>query len=77
MTELPPSDASIGLQGLLVLVVEDSTDALRWACGSLVAPPPGVTRAHALLDAAIRILRRRPGTAGSLAAGRIVVGRTR
>jgi hypothetical protein len=26
MTELPPSDASIGLQGLLVLVVEDSTE---------------------------------------------------
>src|SRR5215218_9102076 len=26
MTALPPSDASIGLQGLLVLVVEDSTE---------------------------------------------------
>ena len=60
-----------------IVVVEDSTDALRWACGSLVAPPPGVTWAHALIDAAIRFLRRRPGTAGSLAAGRIVVGRTR
>jgi hypothetical protein len=59
-----------------IVVVEDTTDALRWACWSLVTPPPGVTRAHALADAAVKFLRRRPGAAGSLAAGRVVVGRT-
>jgi hypothetical protein len=59
-----------------IVVVEDTTDALRWACRSLVTPPPGVTRAHALADAAVKFLRRRPGAAGSLAAGRVVVGRT-
>jgi hypothetical protein len=59
-----------------IVVVEDSTDALRWACWSLVTPPPGVTRAHALADAAVKFLRRRPGAAGSLAAGRVAVGRT-
>jgi hypothetical protein len=59
-----------------IVVVEDTTDALRWACRSLVAPPPGVTWAHALTDTAVRFLRRRPGAAGSLAAGRVVVGRT-
>jgi hypothetical protein len=59
-----------------IVVVEDSTDALRWACWSLVTPPPGVTRAHALADAAVKFLRRRPGAAGSLAAGRVAGGRT-
>ena len=59
-----------------IVVVEDSTDALRWACWSLVTPPPAVTRAHALADAAVKFLRRRPGAAGSLAAGRVAVGRT-
>jgi hypothetical protein len=59
-----------------IVVAEDTTDALRWACWSLVTPPPGVTRAHALADAAVKFLRRRPGAAGSLAAGRVVVGRT-
>jgi hypothetical protein len=59
-----------------IVVVEDTTDALRWACRSLVAPPPGVTWAHALTDTAVRFLRHRPGAAGSLAAGRVVVGRT-
>jgi hypothetical protein len=59
-----------------IVVVEDTTDALRWACRSLVAPPPGVTWAHAVTDTAVRFLRRRPGAAGSLAAGRVVVGRT-
>ena len=59
-----------------IVVVEDSTDALRWACWSLVTPPPGVTWAHALADLAVRFLRRRPGAAGSLAAGRVAVGRT-
>lgn len=59
-----------------IVVVEDTADALRWACRSLVAPPPGVTRAHALIDAGVKFLRRRPGAAGVLAAGRVVVGRT-
>jgi hypothetical protein len=59
-----------------IVVAEDNTDSLRWACRSLVATPPGITWAHALVDAAVRILRRRPGMAGWLAAGRIVVGRT-
>jgi hypothetical protein len=59
-----------------IVVVEDTTDTLRWACWSLVTPPPGVTRAHALADAAVKFLRRRPGAAGSLAAGRVAVGRT-
>jgi hypothetical protein len=59
-----------------IVVAEDTTDSLRWACQSLVATPPGITWAHALFDAAVRILRRRPGIAGWLAAGRIVVGRT-
>jgi hypothetical protein len=59
-----------------IVVAEYTTDALRWACWSLVTPPPGVTWAHALADAAVKFLRRRPGAAGSLAAGRVVVGRT-
>ena len=59
-----------------IVVVEDTTDTLRWACRSLVAPPPGVTWAHALIDAGVKVLRLRPGAAGSLAAGRVVVGRT-
>ena len=58
-----------------IVVVEDTTDALRWTCWSLVTPPPGVTWAHALTDAAVTFLRRRPRAAGSLA-GRVVVGRT-
>jgi hypothetical protein len=59
-----------------IVVVEDTADTLRWACHSLVTPPPGVTWAHALVDAGVRILRRRPAAAGSLAAGRVVVGWT-
>lgn len=58
-----------------IVLVEDTADALRWACRSLVAPPPGVTWAHAPVSAAIALLRYRPGAA-ALAAGRIVVGRT-
>ena len=59
-----------------IVVAEDSRDSLRWACRSLVAPPPGITWAHALLDAAVKLLRRRPEIAGWVGAGRIVVGRT-
>jgi hypothetical protein len=58
-----------------IVIAEDTTQALSWACRSLVAPPPGITWAHALVDAAVRLLRRRPGLAGTLAAGRVVVGR--
>src|SRR4029077_3899551 len=39
-----------------IVVVEAPTDALRWPCWSLVTPPPGVTRAHALADAAVKFL---------------------
>jgi hypothetical protein len=59
-----------------IVVVEDTADALRWACRSLVAPPPGVTWMHVLIDAGVKFLRRRPRAAGVLAAGRVVVGRT-
>jgi hypothetical protein len=59
-----------------IVLAEDRTDVLRWACTSLVAPPPGVTWAHAAINAAVTALRRWPAVAGSLAAGRIVVGRT-
>jgi hypothetical protein len=59
-----------------IVMVEDTADALRWACRSLVAPPPGVTWTHALIDAGVKFLRRRPAAAGALAAGRVVVGRT-
>jgi len=59
-----------------IVVAEDSGAALAWACRSLVAPPPGVTWAHALVDAAIRSLRWRPGLAGWLAGGRVMVGRS-
>jgi hypothetical protein len=59
-----------------IVVAEDSRDPLRWACRTLVAPPPGITWAHALFDAAVRLLRRRPGVAGWAGAGRVVVGRT-
>lgn len=59
-----------------IVVAEDSRDSLRWAFRSLVAPPPGVTWTHGLLDAAVRLLRRRPEVAGWVGAGRIVVGRT-
>jgi hypothetical protein len=58
-----------------IVIAEDTSQALSWACRSLVAPPPGITWAHALVDAAVRLLRRRPGLAGTLAAGRVVVGR--
>lgn len=59
-----------------IVLVEDTADALRWACRSLVAPPPGVTWTHASIHVAIAVLRRRPGAAAALAAGRVVVGRT-
>jgi hypothetical protein len=59
-----------------IVLAEDTADALRWACRSLVAPPPGVTWTHAPIHAVIAVLRRRPGAAGALAAGRVVVGRT-
>ena len=59
-----------------ILMIEDTTETLRWACWSLLAPPPGVTKTHALVDAVIRFVRRHPGAAGWLAAGRVVVGRT-
>jgi hypothetical protein len=59
-----------------ILVAEDCSDSLSWACRSLVATPPGITWAHPLVDAAVRIVRRRPQIASWLAAGRIVVGRT-
>jgi len=58
-----------------IVVAEDSRAALRWACRTLVATPPGVTWAHGLVDAAVRCLRWRPGLAGWLAGGRVVVGR--
>jgi hypothetical protein len=59
-----------------IVVAEDSRDSLRWACRSLVAPPPGITWTHAPIDAAVRLLRRRPEVAGWVGAGRVVVGRT-
>ncbi|HEY2129021.1 MAG TPA: hypothetical protein VGH77_17720 [Streptosporangiaceae bacterium] len=59
-----------------ILLVEDTADALRWACHSLLSPPPGVTWTHAPIHTAIALLRRRPGAAAALAAGRVVVGRT-
>jgi hypothetical protein len=59
-----------------IVVADDSRDSLRWACHSLVAPPPGITWAHALLDAAVRLLRRSPEVASWISAGRLVVGRT-
>jgi hypothetical protein len=58
-----------------IVLAEDSADALRWALRSLVAPPPGITRAHAPVDGAVRFLRRHPALLGWLAAGRVVVGR--
>jgi hypothetical protein len=58
-----------------IVLAEDTRDALRWAFTSLVATPPGVTRAHAPVDAAVRFLRHHPGLAGWLAAGRVMVGR--
>jgi hypothetical protein len=59
-----------------IVVADDSRDSLRWACRSLVAPPPGITWAHSLLDTAIRLLRRRPEVASWIGAGRVVVGKT-
>ncbi|HEY2315214.1 MAG TPA: hypothetical protein VGH96_16515 [Streptosporangiaceae bacterium] len=59
-----------------IVLVEDSRDSLRWACQSVVAPPPGSTWAHGPLHAAVALLRRYPGLAARLAAGRVVVGRT-
>jgi hypothetical protein len=58
-----------------IVVAEDTTDTLRWAFRSLVTPPPGITWAHAPVDAAVRFLRRHPLVAGWLIAGRVVVGR--
>jgi hypothetical protein len=59
-----------------IVVAEDSANALRWACRSLVAPPPAVTWAHAPVSGVIELLRRYPTLASRLAAGRVVVGRT-
>jgi hypothetical protein len=59
-----------------IVVADDNQDSLRWACRSLVAPPPGITWAHVLLDSAVKLLRRRPGLASWVGAGRVVVGRT-
>ncbi len=59
-----------------IVVADDSRDSLRWACRSLVAPPPGITWAHVLLDTAVKLLRRRPEVASWISAGRVVVGRT-
>jgi hypothetical protein len=59
-----------------IIITEDTSVALAWACRSLVTPPPGITWAHAAVDVAVRLLRRRPGVAAALAAGRVVVGRT-
>jgi hypothetical protein len=59
-----------------IVVADDSTDSLRWTCRSLVTPPPGITWAHALLDTAVKLLRRRPEVASWVGAGRVVVGRT-
>jgi hypothetical protein len=59
-----------------IVIAADSRDSLGWACRSLVAPPPGITWAHALLDTAVKLLRRRPGVVSWVGAGRVVVGRT-
>lgn len=59
-----------------IAVVEDSRDSVRWTCRSVLAPPPGSTWAHAPVHAAVAIVRRYPGLASRLAAGRVVVGRT-
>jgi hypothetical protein len=59
-----------------IVVADDNRDSLRWACRSLVAPPPGITWAHALLDTAVKLLRRFPDVASWAGAGRVVVGRT-
>lgn len=59
-----------------IVVAEDSRTALKWACRTLIAPPPGVAWTHAFVDAAVRCVRRRPELAGWLAGGRVVVGRT-
>lgn len=58
-----------------IVLAEDSGPCLRWACRSLVAPAPGITWAHAPVDAGIRLLRHRPGVAAWLAPGRVIVGR--
>jgi hypothetical protein len=59
-----------------VVVVEDSGGSLTWTCRSLIAPPPGLTWTHGFVHAAVALLRRYPGLASRLAAGRIVIGRT-
>lgn len=59
-----------------IMVVEDSSDSVRWTCRSLLTPPPGSTWAHAPVHAAVAVLRRCPWLASRLAAGRVVVGRT-
>jgi hypothetical protein len=59
-----------------VAVAEDSRDSLLWTCRSLVTPPPGSTWTHRVTHAAVAVLRRFPGLASRLAAGRVVVGRT-
>jgi hypothetical protein len=61
--------------GRAIVLAEDTKAALAWACQSVVAPPPGLTWAHAPADAAVRVLRRLPRLAGTLAGGRVVVGR--
>jgi hypothetical protein len=58
-----------------IVVADDSRDSLRWACRSLIAPPPGITWAHALFSMAVKLLRRRPEVASWISAGRVVVGR--
>jgi hypothetical protein len=58
-----------------IVLAEDTRESLLWACRTVVTPPPGITWAHALADATVRFLRRYPRVAGSVAAGRVIVGR--
>ena len=59
-----------------LMLVEDSPESLRWACRTLVTPPPGSTWTHGPVHAALLLVRRFPGLAARLAPGRVVVGRT-
>jgi hypothetical protein len=59
-----------------IVVAEDSKASLLWACRTVVAPPPGITWTHAIVDVAVKCMRSRPWLATWLARGRVVIGRT-
>jgi hypothetical protein len=74
-----PGRAYLALPSLRhrLVLVEDGREPLRYACGALLAVPPGTTRFAAPLAAALALLRLPIvwRLLGAVVPGRVVVGR--